>query len=85
VHNVQRKTIHSRNGWRHAIIRVVHSKHFLGHLQLNFGFIFDLRGHSTWMLQFRPLTLVRSTQSLPCSIQVQQVSSSTQSLCDVVA
>jgi len=44
-----------------------------------------VRGCLTWMLQFRPLTLVRSTQSLPCSVWVRQVSSLTQSLCDIIA
>ena len=43
-----------------------------------------VRGHSIWMLQFRPLTLVRSTQFLPCLIQGQQVSSLIQSSCDTI-
>jgi len=42
------------------------------------------KGHSIWMSQFRLLILVRSIQSLTCSIQEQQVSSSTQSSCDII-
>jgi len=44
-----------------------------------------VKGHSTWMLQFRPLTLVRSMQSLPCLTQGQQGCSLTPSLCDKIA
>ena len=44
-----------------------------------------VKGHLTWMLQFRPLTLVRSMQSLPCSTQGQQDCSLTPNSCNEIA